>query len=106
MSNVPTPEERAILVDVASDILRATIERLTPDLVKLAEALRERPAVFLEPITSGVLEAMPAFQPRDYRKECWIAAYTAGIAGDVVNLNECERVAAVAVTDFDKAFPQ
>lgn len=105
MSHTPTPEERAIIVDVTSDVLRAVIERLTPDLAKLAEALRERPAVFLEPMASGTLEALPVSQPRDYRKECWIAAYAGGRAAGKDKF-QCLANASVAVNAFDDAFPQ
>ena len=101
MSHTPTPEERAIIVDVASDVLRAVIERLTPDLAKLAEALRERPAVFLEPRMSGTLEALPVFQPRDYRKEAYIAGWSGARAanGDAF---QCREAARAAVAHFDE----
>lgn len=104
MSDAPTPEERAIFVDVASDVLSAVIERLTPDLAKLAKALRERPAVFLEPMASGTLEALPVFQPRDYRKEAYIAAWAGARAAGEDNF-QCDVAARTAVDHFDDAFP-
>lgn len=111
MSHTPTPEERAIIVDLVSDVLRSTIERITPDLIKIAAVLRKDARVAaignllsVEPMASGTLEALPAFQPRDYRKEAYIAAWAGARAAGKDNF-QCDVAARTAVDHFDDAFP-
>ena len=107
----PTPEERAIIAEMAGEIAKAMIVAAAPDLIKLIATARSDARISaigsllsVEPI-HGTFEALEMPQQRDYRKECWIAAYTRHAAADVLTEKELRDLADAAVRAFDRTFP-
>ena len=100
----PSNEEIAEVTAVAAKVIKGVIREITPDLIKLIAA--SRPDVSVHAIGELLtVDPYPAIQPRDYRKEAWIAAY----AGSIANYNDCAS-AAVAARDavhyFNIQFPE
>ena len=109
--STPTPEERALVAEMAGEIAKAMIAAAAPDLMKLIATARSDARVAaignllsIEPMHGGTLEALEMPQQRDYRKECWNSVYTKTIGG----ANGPEQAlysANQAVKNFDETFP-
>lgn len=108
----PTPEDRALIAEMAGEIAKSMIAAVTPDFIKMIATARSDARVTaignllsVEPMMAGTLEVLETPQQRDYRKECWIAAYIAGLAAPVPFADGCEALANDALAEFDKTFP-
>ena len=107
----PSNEEIAEVTAVAAKVIKGVIREITPDLIKLIAA--SRPDVSVHAIGELLtVDPYPAIQPRDYRKEMWIAAYAGSIAASATDEStrtiaaNASLMAESALDDFDATFPE
>jgi hypothetical protein len=97
----PTQAEHDLIMSMTGDIVRTALQTAAPEIIRIVAAARPHIAV----APAEELLALEPVPSRDYRKECWIAAFSAALGCADVPVGQSLSCADLALTAFDARFP-